>query len=69
MDGSSTPISNLPAKDALSMTKDPKQAAVFPAEPLTIKLDRQLSQFSWIEKSLVMAELSRLAFLRCSTRR
>ncbi|MFM7929311.1 MAG: hypothetical protein ACKO9Q_16515 [Pirellula sp.] len=51
------------------MSKDPKQAAVFPAEPLTIKLDRQLSQFSWLEKSLVMAELSRLAFLRCSTRR
>lgn len=62
MDGSSIPINNQPAKNASGMTKSPKQAAVFPAEPLTIKLDRQLSQFSWLEKSLVMAELSRLAY-------
>ncbi|MCE2810378.1 MAG: hypothetical protein LW850_08245 [Planctomycetaceae bacterium] len=62
MDGSSIPINNQPAKNASGITKDPKQAAVFPAEPLTIKLDRQLSQFSWLEKSLVMAELSRLAY-------
>lgn len=29
---------------------------------MTIKLDRELNQFSWLEKCLVMAELSRLAY-------
>jgi len=34
----------------------------FQAEPLTLKLDRKLDQLTWLEKSLVMAELSRLAY-------
>ncbi len=34
----------------------------FPAEPLTIKLDRPLESLTWIGRSLVLAELSRLAY-------
>lgn len=42
-------------------TRDTGNAA--PAEQkLTIKLDRPLAEFSWIQKSLVFAELSRLAY-------
>ena len=34
----------------------------FPAEPMTIRLDRPFEELSWLSKSLVMAELSRLAY-------
>ena len=44
------------------MTTESSKRTPFPAEPLTLRLDRELSKFSWLEKSLIMAELSRLAY-------
>ena len=77
MDGSSIPsgkqrvdrlnpkslILELPSPELIgSMTQEPAPIPCFPAEPLSIRLDRALNQLSWLDKSLVMAELSRLAY-------
>ena len=49
--------------ETMESTNVPNAKAHAPAlEPLTIKMDRPISEFSWIQKSLIFAELSRISY-------